>query len=454
MTRILFPIIALLIISGQAFTQERPHGTVPFKEYLYIDQTEITVESWLSFYTWVLINEGYEKASSFLPDSTAIEPLLWEYIKRGSEELLTNKAFHSEQPIGYFEKDCYECDVFGYRLRKHKFAAFCPMLTFPITGVSYNQVRSFCEWRTFVQGKGNYKFRLPTEKEWIEFTKNGMNEAEKLTGLMDSLNDKGCAPYNYNIKLDCKFSDIYGNIVAVALFSPNKKNAYDLFGNVSEMVLEQGLAKGGNFTSPASKSQLDSVQTFKKGEKWLGFRCIAEKQTGKIEIDKSLFSVTDTCFNETTKNKFCKFKDPRDGKTYLVVRINEQVWFAENLKHEILNAKFKIDNNKYHLGAKKQYSYNWETAKNVCPIGWHLPSKNEFEELMGYVGSSPKDVYKKLFLTGNSGFTALEGVLFYWLSSENNNKKAFGYSIGFLKPSVYIDSWPKRHQFAVRCIKD
>ncbi len=30
--------------------------------------------------------------------------------------------------------------------------------------------------------------------------------------------------------------------------------------------------------------------------------------------------------------------------------------------------------------------YNYETAMNVCPSGWHLPSKEEWDELMSFAG--------------------------------------------------------------------
>ena len=32
------------------------------------------------------------------------------------------------------------------------------------------------------------------------------------------------------------------------------------------------------------------------------------------------------------------------------------------------------------------YLYTWEGAKRACPPGWRLPSKEDFEELLDYVG--------------------------------------------------------------------
>lgn len=40
------------------------------------------------------------------------------------------------------------------------------------------------------------------------------------------------------------------------------------------------------------------------------------------------------------------------------------------------------------------YLYNWEAAKKVCPEGWHLPSKEEWEQLKGFMENQKGYLYQ------------------------------------------------------------
>ncbi|MCF0216960.1 MAG: hypothetical protein HUK21_10865 [Fibrobacteraceae bacterium] len=62
------------------------------------------------------------------------------------------------------------------------------------------------------------------------------------------------------------------------------------------------------------------------------------------------------------------FTDNRDGKTYKLTKIGTQTWMAENL----------------HFADSLIYSaYD---AQNICPQGFHLPSVEEFQTLIDFVG--------------------------------------------------------------------
>jgi uncharacterized protein (TIGR02145 family) len=58
--------------------------------------------------------------------------------------------------------------------------------------------------------------------------------------------------------------------------------------------------------------------------------------------------------------------------------------------------------------------YDWETAKTVCPAGWHLPSDEEWTTLTDYVGNDAGTKLKaasgwKSNGTDEFGFSALPG---------------------------------------------
>jgi uncharacterized protein (TIGR02145 family) len=113
------------------------------------------------------------------------------------------------------------------------------------------------------------------------------------------------------------------------------------------------------------------------------------------------------------------FKDSRDGRTYITISIGTQTWMAENLafKADIGCWEYDNDQNKVTYGCL----YNWETAKSVCPSGWHLPANYEFTVLTNFLGGDSVAGVKlkeagiahwaspNSGATNETGFTALPG---------------------------------------------
>lgn len=107
------------------------------------------------------------------------------------------------------------------------------------------------------------------------------------------------------------------------------------------------------------------------------------------------------------------FTDPRDGQTYRWIRIGEQVWMAENLNYASADS-WCYDNNTMHCDHYGRL-YTWYAAMNgappsnyspsgvegVCPPGWHVPSDNQWHELVNYVDAM--GFPNEMFATNGAG---------------------------------------------------
>ena len=92
----------------------------------------------------------------------------------------------------------------------------------------------------------------------------------------------------------------------------------------------------------------------------------------------------------STKSNSCSnadepLTDPRDGKVYKTVKIGDQVWMAENLNYDLEGSKTNDSLDKD--GSIYGRYYTLEASKNACPEGWHLPSYDEADSLIIFVGN-------------------------------------------------------------------
>ncbi len=110
------------------------------------------------------------------------------------------------------------------------------------------------------------------------------------------------------------------------------------------------------------------------------------------------------------------------------------------------------------------YLYIWEVATNVCPDGWELPTKEDYQQLIDNYGDS---AYVELRPRGSSGFCSYStgmhyGINFtkgddcavYWSSSEKGKRTTWGLCVGDLKHNVTLYStYSKGSGLPVRCVK-
>src|SRR5512133_2738619 len=136
-----------------------------------------------------------------------------------------------------------------------------------------------------------------------------------------------------------------------------------------------------------------------------------------------------------------KFTDKRDGNVYRTITIDGVTWMAENLKFKTKTGSFYFDNDSNNL---QTYGvlYEWETARNVCPAGWHLPTGAEFQSLIDHFdqketwGRSASDPASFGIQLGGMQdyegiFSEMDESAYCWTSTEydKNNAEYFSYLI-------------------------
>jgi uncharacterized protein (TIGR02145 family) len=204
--------------------------------------------------------------------------------------------------------------------------------------------------------------------------------------------------------------------------------------------------------------------------------------------------------NKTINFNFVECKDA-DGNYYSVVQIGTQVWMAENLKTTKYNDGTSIPNvtddrawralstpaycwyNNDATTYKNTYGalYNWysvNTAK-LAPVGWHIPTDDEWTTLTTYLGGLSvaggklKEAGTAHWRTPNTGatnetgFSALPGGChnsdygyfpylgysgYWWSSTESNTGYAWSRDLNYNYSDVrqYYFLWT--YGFSVRCL--
>jgi len=190
-----------------------------------------------------------------------------------------------------------------------------------------------------------------------------------------------------------------------------------------------------------------------------------------------------------------------DGNVYNTVTIGTQTWMVENLKVTKFNDGTDIpnvtDDNTWNNLITPAYCwydndealyknaygalYNWYTVNTstLCPSGWHVPTKAEWETLISYLGGpflacNPlKEAGSSHWLgtnygTNSTGFTALPGGYrshqwgfesvgsnaHWWTSTEFDNDDAWAKSMDANLSDVIDGIYNKEDGFSVRCLKD
>ena len=199
--------------------------------------------------------------------------------------------------------------------------------------------------------------------------------------------------------------------------------------------------------------------------------------------------------------------DSRDGQKYKTTKIGEQVWMAENLNYAYLQPTDELDSSSFcydndpamckkygrlylwsavvdsagvlkNDGKGKDCGYGAECGvegsfQGICPKGWHLPSKGEFETLLASVGVSGEErseilgagswkngMNKFSFSALPAGYYNSNLKEFYDLGDDANFWSSMEYDSGnayclyIFDRNAYVTLYEKYRGLSVRCLQD
>jgi uncharacterized protein (TIGR02145 family) len=156
-----------------------------------------------------------------------------------------------------------------------------------------------------------------------------------------------------------------------------------------------------------------------------------------------------------TKIGFRELVDPRDGRRYKTVKIGANWWMEQNLNFETSEGSWCYAKEKENCEVYGRL-YAWNTAKIACPVGWKLPTDQNWLELEAKIGIHSSE-YRKMGVRGDPYGKKLKSTI-RWRRNNGTNESGFNaLPAGFLEEdSTFIGIteiagfWAENHYFSTQ----
>ena len=168
--------------------------------------------------------------------------------------------------------------------------------------------------------------------------------------------------------------------------------------------------------------------------------------------------------------------DTRDYQIYKTVFIDNETWMAQNMNYQTGNSW--CYNDKSENCDKYGRLYDWNTAKSVCPEGWHLPTIGAIDSLIDHARQFHPDNDAEKGLKSTEGWNSPEengddywyfsvipgggwdskyeyrgeGTAAYFWSNMEEESQVWIWSIGYVAELKWKDN--KDSRLSVRCQKN
>jgi uncharacterized protein (TIGR02145 family) len=209
-------------------------------------------------------------------------------------------------------------------------------------------------------------------------------------------------------------------------------------------------------------------------------------------------TLEDTSYGEVrTFTTLGGFVDDVDGNSYEVVRIGDQFWLSKNLRvtkyndntaiekvegdsewSSTTNPAYSVYDNSDTLDLTYGYLYNWYAVNsgNLCPVGWHVSTDEDWATLDTFLGDDAANKLKDPegdwtttrgatnetnFSALPAGYRGLNGVFSglerdaaWWTTAANGDNYAWLWEMSSSSTGLARNSYLKNRGNSVRCVKD
>jgi len=276
-----------ILLHNSEYKLDTPPGTKKISENFFADISETSNENYKNYLNWLekLYGSTSRLYQDALPDSLVFEKTSYEP-QYGEPHLMGDYYF---QHPGFNE--------------------------YPVVGVNYDQAKKYCEWRTNTYAEEVFLKTGVIQKITFPDSTRHFTIRRYLDGSFDWLVDRKSVPYaRFQIPNNSEWEQIAGidsgfeygidtsilkkrHRQTVTLFhtrdghSPslhmplplqaptisypeNVYGLYNLIGNVSELVRDSSIVKGGSYKDLVNDIGITGSEIFTEPNYWTGFRCI------------------------------------------------------------------------------------------------------------------------------------------------------------------------------------
>lgn len=254
-----------------------------------------------------------KKSGKTALNAKMIEDLLVATLNENNIGFYTSKYEVTNQLYNYYLEENPEAkkpnsqlwkDVVPYSSRYiNDYSTHADYANFPVVNISKEEAVDFCNWLTITYNSfpkkkyENIEFRLPKEEEWETFAKGGLKLSPYPWGGPYIRNSIGNYLCNFRPGEDRWIMDdsaylkpglsqeeiiMAGNLdgflitAPVDSYFPNDFGLYCASGNVSEMILDQDITKGGSWKSEPRYTQITAKEPYVGPSPYVGFRIVGE----------------------------------------------------------------------------------------------------------------------------------------------------------------------------------